>query len=99
MEKKLLTFSTFQLISTMLNRPPLNKQDRQARLIGIFLMAVLLFNFPLLGIFDKGEKWGAVPALFLYILIAWVVLILLVFLVMRDIPGPSGRRDKTNGPI
>lgn len=99
MEKKLLTFSTFQLILIMLNRPPLNKQDRQARLIGIFLMAVLLFNFPLLGIFDKGEKWGAVPALFLYILIAWVLLILLVFLVMRDIPGPSGRQDKTGGPV
>lgn len=83
----------------MLNRPPLTKQDRQARLIGIFLMAVLLFNFPLLFIFDKGEKWGHVPSLFLYILIAWIVLILLMFLVMRDIPGHSGRRDKSNGPV
>ncbi len=83
----------------MLNRPPLTKQDRQARLIGIFLMAVLLFNFPLLGMFDKGEKWGSVPALFLYIFIAWVLLILLVFLVMRDIPGSSGRQDKTNGHV
>lgn len=80
----------------MLNRPPLTKQDRQARLIGIFLMAVLLFNFPLLGMFGKGEKWGAVPLLFLYILIAWIVLIALLFLVMRDIPGHSGRREESN---
>lgn len=71
----------------MARRPSLSKQDRQARLIGLFLLGVLLFNFPILGILGNGEKWGSIPGLFIYIGIAWIVLILLLYWVMRDIPG------------
>ena len=59
------------------------KGARAARLGFLFLLGVLLFNYPLLALFNvQGSVFG-VPVLYAYIFAAWGLLIALVALVME----------------
>lgn len=53
--------------------------DKAYRLIGLFFLALLAFNFPVLKIFGKGESLFGIPVFYLYIFVVWFGLIFLVF--------------------
>ena len=48
------------------------------------LFAVLL-NYPLLAAFDHGGRVAGVPGLYLYVLLAWLALILLTAWLVRAV--------------
>jgi len=77
------------------NRANKWQNDRQGRLIAIFLASAVLFNFPLLGLPGHGQRWGWVPVLFLYLAIVWVGSIAATWWVMRDISGQPEPPDNT----
>lgn len=56
---------------------------RGERLISIFLLGVLLFNFPVLAVFNVGTTLFGIPMLFAYLFLAWAVLILLMYLAIE----------------
>jgi hypothetical protein len=59
------------------------KGARAARLAFLFMLGVLLFNYPLLALFNvQGSVFG-IPVLYAYIFLAWGMLIALVALVME----------------
>lgn len=45
------------------------------RLVAVFLLAVLLFVYPVTTIFDRGTFLFGVPVLYLYLFAAWVAVI------------------------
>jgi predicted permease len=45
------------------------------RLIAVFLLGCLLFNYPLLDLFNSDAKVYGIPLLFAYIFAAWMLLI------------------------
>lgn len=54
------------------------------RLIAAFALGWLLFNFPLLAIFNDAGTWFGIPRLYAYLFIAWALFIaLLAFIVER----------------
>jgi hypothetical protein len=53
------------------------------RLFGLFLLGVILFNYPILSIFNQEKFWFGIPMLYLYMFTAWLVLILLIWFVTR----------------
>ena len=53
------------------------------RLAGLFLLGCLLFNFPLLGLFNVQATVLGVPLVYAYLFGAWALLIALVALVME----------------
>ena len=56
---------------------------RGARLACLFMLGVLLFNYPLLALFNvRGSVFG-VPILYAYLFVAWAALIALVAAVME----------------
>ena len=56
---------------------------RGARLACLFMLGVLLFNYPLLALFNvRGSLFG-VPILYAYLFLAWGALIALVAVVME----------------
>lgn len=58
--------------------------DRKSKLILLFVLGLLLLNYPLLGIMDqKTLVWGF-PKLYLYLFGAWLMLILMVRFVVRQ---------------
>ena len=60
-----------------------SKNDLLTKLFGIFLLALVLFNFPLLGLVKTEAFSGALPRVILYIFLAWGLIILLIYLVVR----------------
>jgi hypothetical protein len=56
---------------------------RSARLVCVFLLAVLLFNYPLLAVFNAAGTVAGVPLLYAYLFAAWLVVIVAAALAVR----------------
>ena len=56
------------------------------RLVGLFLLGVLLFNFPLLYLFNQPLLALGIPVLYLYLFAAWSLIIFLMLLLSRSRP-------------
>lgn len=53
------------------------------RLIALFLLGVLLFNYPLLQLFAHDGSLLGIPLLYCYVFCAWIALIGLIALVVE----------------
>ena len=62
-------------------------QDSEAkgpRLIALFILGCLLFNYPILALFNVSGTVFGVPVLYAYIFVAWVLLIVLMAFVAES---------------
>jgi hypothetical protein len=58
---------------------------RTARLVALAMLGSLLFNFPLLALFNRPGSFLGIPVLYAWIFGAWMALIVLMALaVERD---------------
>lgn len=53
------------------------------RLVGLFLLGMLLFNFPMIYLFNRPVVVLGVPVLYLYLFTAWTVIISLALIISR----------------
>ena len=53
------------------------------RLIGLFFLGMLLFNFPLLYLFNRPTTVLGIPILYVYLFVSWWVIILLTLFISR----------------
>jgi len=53
------------------------------RLAALFALGCLLFNYPLLALFNRPALLGGVPLLYVYVFAAWALLIGLLALVIE----------------
>jgi len=53
------------------------------RLVAVFLLGVLLFNYPLLALFNRAAAAFGIPIVYAYIFGAWGLLIGLLALVIE----------------
>ncbi len=53
------------------------------RLVVVFLLGVILFNYPLLALFNRATDIAGIPVLYVYIFGAWALLIGLAALVIE----------------
>jgi Na+-driven multidrug efflux pump len=60
----------------------------------VFLLLFLLFNFPLLAIFNHAEIWNGIPMLYAYIFGAWLLIIGLTIWVVERFDWQSKKKDK-----
>ena len=51
--------------------------------MAVFLLGVLLFNYPLLALFNRAADAFGIPILYAYIFCAWALLIGLLALVIE----------------
>ncbi len=57
---------------------------RNARMVAVAALALLLFNFPLPTLFDVDVRVLGVPLLWVYLFVAWLAIIAVVAWVVRD---------------
>lgn len=69
-----------------MSRPGLTHE----RLVALFLLGVLLFTPPFLGIFNTPDRILGLPGLYLYLFAAWTLLIVLVTLVIESSDADDG---------
>lgn len=60
------------------------------RLIALFILGCLLFNYPILGLFNRPETAFGIPVIYLFIFAAWLLLIALMALVVEA----TGKTDR-----
>lgn len=51
------------------------------RLIALFILGWLAFNYPLLSLFNGTGTWFGIPCLYAYLFVAWTVFIGLLALI------------------
>jgi hypothetical protein len=56
-------------------------QSKGQRFVGLCMLGLLLFNYPILALFNRSGVVFGVPVLYAYIFIAWAALIALMALV------------------
>lgn len=49
------------------------------RLLGVFFVFLILFNFPILNIFWKAERVLGMPLIFLYLFVVWALLLVVMY--------------------
>jgi hypothetical protein len=62
-------------------------ESRGQRFVALCILGVLLFNYPILALFNISGVVFGVPVLYAYIFVAWAALIALMALVAE----PRGR--------
>jgi hypothetical protein len=58
-----------------------SEEKKEQRFVALCMLGMLLFNFPILALFNVPATLFGVPALYAYIFIAWAALIALMALV------------------
>jgi len=56
---------------------------KEQRLVAVFLLSNVLFNFPLLALFNRSTAVFGIPILYAYIFLAWGCLIALLAVVVE----------------
>jgi hypothetical protein len=74
------------------------KARKNKRLVGLFLLGCVLFNYPLLSLFNLKTMIFGVPLLFFYIFSGWTLLILLAAFATKTRWRESSKPPPQNGP-
>ena len=53
------------------------------RLVGLFLLGFVLFNYPVISLFNLDKFWLGIPILYLYVFGVWLILVILIVLVTK----------------
>lgn len=64
-------------------RPRQTEPRRGQRLLFLAVLFGILLSFPLLGVFDRANRVGGVPFIYLYILSMWVLLVAITGYLVR----------------
>jgi hypothetical protein len=56
---------------------------KSQRLAAVFLLGVLLFNYPLLALFNRAAVAWGIPLVYAYVFGAWALVIALLALVIE----------------
>jgi len=70
----------------------INQKSKTGRLAALFILGNVLFNYPILTIFNLKFMFCGIPLLYLYIFTIWSVLIIAIIYVTQTRPKP----DSTN---
>ena len=62
-----------------MNRPSI----KGPRLVALFLLGLLLLNYPLLQLFERPGEILGIPLLYAYVFAVWALLIVLMALVLE----------------
>ena len=54
------------------------------RMVGLFLLGALIFNFPLLSLFNRPVLILGIPVWYLYLFGAWLLIVLLMLILSRS---------------
>ena len=71
--------------------------DKNKRLVSLFLLGAVFFNFPLLSIFNHKTYVLGFPVLYLYIFILWLLMIVIMIVIttrkhpMLRLRSPKGQ--------
>jgi hypothetical protein len=67
------------------------------RLVAVFLIGFVLFNYPVLSLFDRPATLFGLPLVFAYLFLVWAGVILLMAWVVERKSDRGERIDRSGG--
>jgi hypothetical protein len=64
------------------------------RLVGLFLLGMLLFNYPLLCLFNRTLLVLGIPVLYLYLFGVWSLIVLLMRIIIQSGADTAPRKRR-----
>jgi hypothetical protein len=69
-------------------------KEKSRRLTGLFLFVVVLYNYPILSLFNIPKNIFGIPVLYLYLFFVWILSIIIVVIINRfpkttELPNPG----------
>jgi hypothetical protein len=58
-------------------------KEKNRRLVGLFLFVAVLYNYPILSLFNISKRISGIPVLYVYIFFVWMLSIILVIIINR----------------
>lgn len=58
-------------------------KEKSRRLVGLFLFFVVLYNYPVLSLFNVSASISGIPVLYLYLFFVWILSIFLVVIINK----------------
>ena len=58
-------------------------KEKSRRLIGLFLFVAVLYNYPILSLFNISNTISGIPVLYLYLFFVWTLSIVLVLIINK----------------
>lgn len=59
------------------------RKSKSGLLMGLFLLGCVWFNYPILTLFNQRVALFGIPLLYLYLFMAWTVIIVAIMLITR----------------
>jgi len=66
-----------------------SKNRKSMQLVGVFFLGCVLFNYPILKLFNIDALVMGLPLFYIYLFAGWAVLIILILLITE-----TGRKQK-----
>lgn len=57
---------------------------KTGRFIALFILGIVLLNYPILGIFSKPQWILGLPAPIVYLFTIWGIIVLAIYLIVRS---------------
>lgn len=59
------------------------QKDKHQKIIGIFILFLILLNFPFVGLFSQSNGVLNIPKVYHYVFIVWFLLIVLMYRIIE----------------
>jgi uncharacterized membrane protein len=66
---------------------------KEQKLIFISILFLILFNFPMLSIFNVEGSVNGIPTMYMYVFLVWTLFIVIIFSVLRK-EGKENKKDE-----
>jgi hypothetical protein len=66
---------------------------KEQKLIFISILFLILFNFPMLSIFNVEGSVNGIPTMYMYVFLVWILFIGIIFSVLRK-EGKESEKDE-----
>ena len=60
---------------------------KEQRLIAFCILFAILYNFPIISLFNKFSKISNIPVLYIYLFVVWFVIIAVIFAIVSNNKG------------
>ncbi|MBL7818053.1 MAG: hypothetical protein JNL70_23790 [Saprospiraceae bacterium] len=65
---------------------------KHSKVAGLFILAMVLLNFPLLGIFTHASSVNGIPTILIYLFVVWLAII---WFIKQNVDShPKDKKDK-----
>ena len=73
----------------------MKEQFKEQKLLLLSITFLILFNFPIISIFNFETTINGIPTLYFYVFTLWIMMITIIFILVND-NGNETKRKETN---